>query len=141
MALLSGEQQNGKIQFSGVLRGDEELMLRLSRIGKKTPAALGVALEREAGIELEEMIQRTPRATGALRDSGGHSRWFEYKGAVAVLIRFGGPDAWYAIIVEKAKNEHLIGQRRYMQSVVKEARTHLLTRIAKELNIEGSWTK
>ena len=127
------------MQIKGVLKGDTELMLTLARIGKQTPGVLGSALEAEAGTELEEMIQRTPWDTGALRESGAHSKWFQYKGAVAVLLRFGGPDAWYAVIVEKGRQEHAVGQRRYMGSVVSEARRNLLGRIARDIGFGDKW--
>jgi hypothetical protein len=130
------------MQITGVLRGDAALMDNLTALAKNAPHIIGAALEEEAGVELEEMIQRTPRDTGALRSSGGHGRWFLRRGMVAVLIRFGGPTAWYAVIVEKAKgNTHVVGQRRYMGSVVSEARKFLLGRIARNVGMGRKWLR
>ena len=130
------------MRINAVLKGDKALMDNLTAVAKNAPHIIGAALEEEAGVELEEMIQRTPRKSGALRASGGHSRWFHLRGAVAVKIRFGGPTAWYAVIVEKAKgNTHRVGQRRYMGSVVNEARKYLLGRVARGIGMGNKWLR
>lgn len=118
------------------LFGRQEMQRKLLSVVKNADTRIGDALMAEMEIELQEVIKRTPKDTGALRESEKLIGPAIEGNSVVVLIIAGGPDAPYAMLVhEDLEMFHKVGQAKYLESVLMEARTFIGPRVAKRLKI------
>jgi hypothetical protein len=118
------------------LNGKDAMKQRLLNVAKNYPIRVGNALYAEMGIELNEVIKRTPKDTGDLRSTEKRIGPSQQGNSITVLIVAGGPDAPYATIVhEDLEAFHRVGQAKYLESVIMESRPYIGARVARRLNI------
>ena len=129
--------------FSFEIRGLREFKARLQKWQRETPQALASAMLLEGEVELAKMKRRTPVDTGALKSSGRvrvRTGGRDAKGrfvagsssSPAIVWSFGGPAINYAWPVHEnlTANHPKGGQSKYVESVLAEARAHIVSRIA-----------
>lgn len=110
---------------------------RLLAIGQKYPDRVGAALRVETEIESTEVKRRTPVDSGNLRASIHVEGPIRDGKRVWTKIVAGGPAAPYAIFVhEDTETHHKVGQAKFLESVIMEARPFLAARVAKRLEAE-----
>jgi hypothetical protein len=118
------------------LTGRREMQTKLNNVLKQYPDRVGQALYTEMGIELKEVVRRTPMQSGDLRKSEKLIGPSKDVNSIVVLIVAGGPDAPYAIVVHEDLDAfHKVGQAKYLESVLLESRSFIGARVAKRLNI------
>lgn len=118
------------------LNGRAEMQAKLQSVARQYPDRVGKALLAELKIELVEVVKRTPKESGDLRDSEKVLGPIQEGKSLIGLIVAGGPDAPYATIVhEDLEAFHKVGQAKYIESVLLESRAFIGARIAKRLNI------
>jgi hypothetical protein len=118
------------------LSGVEEMKEEFRSILKNYPDRVGRALYQEMGVELREVIKRTPKDTGDLRSTEHLLGPTKEGNSIVVLIVAGGPEAPYAMIVhEDLEAFHSVGQAKYLESVLLESRSFMGARVARRLNI------
>jgi hypothetical protein len=118
------------------LNGKEEMKQKLSSVARNYPDRVGKALYMEMGVELNEVIKRTPKESGDLRSTEKRIGPSQQGKSITVLIVAGGPEAPYALIVhEDLEAFHAIGQAKYLESVIMESRPYIGARVARRLNI------
>lgn len=94
------------------------------------------ALYEEAVRILELAKRRVPILTGALRDTGAVSQPIITRNEVYVLISFGDEIVKYAIPVhERIYAKHITGQSKYLESVMQEEESRVLSNIARKLQL------
>ena len=119
-----------------VITGTKELEAKLKAIAAAMPSKIGVALYREAQIEMTESKKRVPVDTGALRSSGVVQKPVSDGNATSVTLGYGGPSVDYAFKVhEDLEAFHKVGQAKYLESVLMESAPNLLQRIANRLDV------
>jgi hypothetical protein len=118
------------------LLGREAMQDKFRNVLKNAPNKVGAAMMAEMSIELLEVKKRTPKLSGALRESE-HLIGPKFDGdSIIVLIVAGSADAPYAMIVhEDLEAFHKVGQAKYLESVLLESRSFIGLRVAKRLNI------
>lgn len=118
------------------LFGRSDMQAKLRNASKNYPDKVGKALWVEMGVELVEVIKRTPKESGDLRDTIHRIGPKKEGNTISVLIVAGGPDAPYAIVVhEDLEAIHQVGQAKYLESVILESRAYIGARVARRLNI------
>ena len=119
------------------LTGAQQIVARLQRIAARVPNVVERALKEELEIERTESMRRTPVDTGALRAS--HRVTTESSGRdISGTIAVGGPAAPYAVEVhENLHALHTVGQAKFLESTIDEARPHLARRIATRIDLEA----
>ncbi len=109
---------------------------KLFSVIKNADKRIGDAMIAEMEVELKEVVRRTPRDSGALQKSEKLIGPAIEGNSVIVLIVAGGPDAPYAMIVhEDLEAFHKVGQAKYLESVLMEARSFIGARVARRLKI------
>ena len=118
------------------LFGRQSMSSRLGNVVKNYDTKVGNALYAEFGIEEVEVINRTPKESGDLRDTIHRIGPRKTSNTISVLIVVGGPDAPYAIFVhEDTEAFHKVGQAKFLESVIMESRSFIGARVARRLNI------
>ena len=118
------------------LFGRQSMSSRLGNVVKNYDTKVGNALYAEFGIEEVEVIKRTPKESGDLRDTIHRIGPRKTSNTISVLIVVGGPDAPYAIFVhEDTEAFHKVGQAKFLESVIMESRSFIGARVARRLNI------
>ena len=122
--------------------GIKELQARLEKWGRESPQALKSAMLLEGEAALTKMKRRTPVKTGALKASGrvrvrtgGRDAKGRFVAGTSrspeIVWSFGGSAIDYAWFVhENLRAHHPVGQSKYVESVLAEARSHIVDRIA-----------
>lgn len=120
----------------------------LKQIAAKFPDTVAAALYKEAQIEVTEMKKRTPVDTrpnasyphqraphpGQLRRSI-HTEHPERRGKTISITISTGKEAPYAVFVHEDPDAfHPVGQWKFMESVLRESRPHMASRIAARVN-------
>lgn len=120
------------------LTGAKEMQQRIALINTGLKPEVGDALYAElVGTELPEIQKRTPYRYGNLRDSERVEEPQISPEKVAVFVLCGGPEAPYAIIVhEDLTAHHAIGQAKFMESVLMEAASTILGRVASRISFQ-----
>lgn len=114
------------------LQGADEVRRKLEFLAKGILPEAARALAEEAKTIEKESRRRTPVDTGALRDSHKISDP-EIRGKNAqVVISVGGPSAPYAVAVHESMEN---ANRKFLQSVVFEARVWLPPAYARRINV------
>jgi hypothetical protein len=111
---------------------------KLRSVSKSMPQLIAAALYQETEVEAKEAKRRTPVDTGNLRASIHviGPKWRNNSRYVYCLIAAGGPAAPYAIYVhENLEAFHKVGQAKYIESVVLEARQHMARRVARRIQL------
>lgn len=120
-----------------VLEGTKELMAVLKRLGTRAPVAAGRALFREAEAIMTSAKGRTPVDTGALQGSGHVELPDVDMTGAQVVLGFGGAAAPYAIFVhEDLTARHTVGEAKFLEKSVDEARRGMEQRLAADLRRE-----
>jgi len=123
-------------EFAKRLFGAAEMKARILKAALVGPKRVGEALFEEMGVELKEVVKRTPKASGDLRASEKRLGPFMDGSSIIVLIVAGGPDVPYAMIVHEDLDAiHPIGQAKYIESVLLESRSFIAARVARRINI------
>lgn len=125
------------------MSGAKEMMMKLRAIAAEHPDRVGAALYQEAQIEVTEMKRRTPVDTtenaphpGNLRN-GLHVEEPEREGRHVYVVTASSATAPYAIYVHENPDAiHPIGQWKFMESVINEARDYIGARLAKRLQLD-----
>ena len=103
----------------------------LRRLAEDVPKYMGEALMAELKIELKEVRARTPRKTGALRDSERIEGPVINGKFVSASILAGGSDAPYAAIVhEDLDAHHPVGEAKFIERTLNESAPYMAQRIA-----------
>jgi hypothetical protein len=118
------------------LFGKTEMKTKLTNVAKNYSEKVGKALYIEMGIELREVVRRTPVLTGALRKTEKLIGPSQQGKSIVVLIVAGGSEAPYAVVVhEDLEAFHKVGQAKYIESVLLESRGAIGSRVAARLHI------
>lgn len=119
------------------LTGLTPLLATLQKLGANASAFVAPPLYREAEAIMTAAKQRTPVDTGALRASGHVASPNITATGASVTLGFGGPAITYAIFVhENLTARHLVGQAKYLESAINEARAGIEARLAASLGRE-----
>jgi hypothetical protein len=127
--------------MSVTLKGVQEMVANLQMILDKTPLMVEKALYQEAQIEVVEMKKRCPVDVsphaphpGNLRASI-HAEEPTRDGRHVEVIVATGIQAPYAIYVhENPYAHHVIGEWKFMESVLNESAPYMLTRVSDRIN-------
>ena len=118
------------------VKGALDMRLKLQRVRERLPQRVAAAVYQEASIEMTESKQRVPVDTGTLRASGRVSEPEVTADRVKVLLSFGGAAEEYALIVhEDLEAFHVVGQAKYLSSVLDESAPYLAERVAARVNL------
>jgi hypothetical protein len=123
--------------------GTSKMISKLKTVATSHPKLVASGLYAEAQIEVTEMKRRTPVDTtedaphpGNLRNSI-HAEEPAYAGKTVYVLIATGAQAPYAIWVHENPDAfHPIGQWKYMESVINEARAYIAARIAKRIHLD-----
>lgn len=116
------------------LTGTVEMKGNITRIAQKFPLQVAAAMARVLIKELEEVKQRTPKLTGALRGSERVLPPETAGNIIRVTMQAGGESAPYAVFVhENLEAFHPVGQAKFMESVINELAPNFLPRVQQEL--------
>jgi hypothetical protein len=110
---------------------------KLARLASRFPDEVKRALYIETEIEVKEVKRRTPVDKGPLRASV-HQQGPDRSGVrtIGTAIVAGGTAAPYAIYVhENLDAFHAVGQAKFIESVILEARPHMGRRVAKRIEL------
>jgi hypothetical protein len=119
------------------MKGARELKKKLEALRDGLPSQLAAALYTEAVIIEHTSRERTPVLTGALRASHETLEPVETQDEVSCTIQVGGPAIPYAIkIHESVEMFHRVGQAKFLESAVLEAKRGLAQRIAQRLEFK-----
>jgi len=126
------------------MRGVNEMIRTIRQIADKFPDRVAQALYLEAQIEMTEAKRRTPVDVtphaphpGQLRASGYVEEPVRHGRNISVTMAFGGAAVDYAIYVhENPDAHHVVGQWKYLESVINESRPHMLGRIARRIHLD-----
>ncbi len=113
------------------VRGPDIVQRNLKQQVPRTEDALERALFREGEEMMRKSKRITPVDTGNLRATG-HVQLPERIGReVVIRLGFGGPAAPYAVYVHEGTHlQFTVGQAKYLQDPVKQARRGFTKRIA-----------
>ncbi len=108
----------------------------LAKAGLLYHAALMRAMRTVMEVKRTEVVKRTPKDIGTLRNTI-HVEGPESSGReITVSIVAGGPAAPYAIVQhENMQYRHTIGQAKYLESVILESRSTIGRDIADQVKI------
>lgn len=108
----------------------------LRRVADRYPDVVGKGLMVETEIETTEVRRRTPIDLGPLVASVHAEGPFREARRIWSAIVAGGPTAAYAIIVHEDPDAfHPVGQWKYIESVIMEARAYILSRVARRIQL------
>lgn len=114
----------------------QQIAARLQRLADRMPNEVARALYQEMEIEATESKRRTPVDTGALRSSIHVDEPIVKGRDISVSMVAGGPAAPYAVQVhEDLDAYHPVGQAKFIESTLNEARPFLAQRIAKRIEL------
>lgn len=138
------------------MMGVSTMIATLKKIADKFPDYVGAALYQEAQFLMTEAKRRTPVASdgGALRASGRVAPPLREGRNISVTLSFGGASIDYALAVHETPSSHDPaswkamyahgGQihwttpgtgPKFLESVINEARPHILERVAARVNL------
>jgi hypothetical protein len=116
------------------VKGTKGLAQALDRYGRKAKRALKAALFQEAEGIMTQAKQIVPVRDGFLKGSGHVRLPQEQSGGVSIELGFGGPAAPYAVIVHEDLNAfHKVGQAKYLEEPVNQAKPGMSGRIARDV--------
>lgn len=141
MANSTFKRSSSSVDTSGCqVVGVVEMQAKFSGMVKGTPKQIAKALKAEMNIEKREVIQRTPKLTGALRDSIEVLEPVIEGREVSCQMTAGDDDVNYAVVVhENLEVDHPVGQAKYMESVLNESGPHMADRLARRLSMNKLW--
>ncbi len=113
------------------LVGDKRLMENLSRLIREAPKIVAAALYQEALKIQKRSMQRTPVQFNALRQSHDTEKPKITSTGIRTRIKVGGPSAPYAIHVHYRPANHAVGEDRFLEKSVNEAKSKLTENVAK----------
>lgn len=103
------------------------------------------ALREEMGIEKQEVIRRTPKDTGALRDSIQLVVGNREKNSIEAAIVGGGPNVnprtglptemYAAIVHEDLEQEYKVGGPKFIESVLRESAPYMAGRVRRRVDM------
>ena len=125
------------------LRGSDRMAAILTtRIPKKFPKEVVRSLRIETNIEVREVRRRTPLKTGLLRTTVRQVGPVIERRRISTEVRAGGFTALYAVFVHEDLDAiHLIGQAKFLESVLLESRNTMAKRIAKRIKLKNAVAK
>lgn len=108
----------------------------LGLMASKYPSVVARGLMQETEIETTEVRRRTPVDKGPLVGSVHAEGTFTRGRSIYSMIVAGGPAAAYAAIVHEDPDAfHPVGQWKYIESVIMEAKAHFMQRIARRVQL------
>lgn len=108
----------------------------IRRVADRYPDVVGRGLMEETEIETTEVRRRTPIDLGPLVGSVHAEGPFRRMRSIYSMIVAGGPAAGYAIIVhEDPVPIHPVGQWKFIESVLMEARAYFAGRVARRIQL------
>lgn len=117
----------------------DTLTPNLLKIATKYGDTVGVSLMYETEIETTESKKRTPVDKGALRATVHAEGPFREGRRIYSMIVAGGPAAAYAIYVHEDPDAfHLVGQWKFIESVIMESRAFFGGRVAARAQLAGA---
>jgi len=111
--------------------GDKRLMENLRRLVKESPKIVAAALYQAAVKIQKESMKKTPVATNALRSSHETEKPKITGDKIQTKIKVGGPSAEYAVHVHYRPAQHTVGEDRFLEKALNEAKNTLAKDIAK----------
>lgn len=120
---------------SATFSGAGPMATRLKKAQQEAPNEFGRALLVETKIEAEEVRRRIPYRFGWLRESTRVAGWFRGGKRIWAAILVGGPQAPYAIFVERRVALHSQGQAYFLGSVIEEGRRWMMGRVAARIDL------
>lgn len=119
------------------LKNAKEVTARILAMAKGMPERIGRALYRETLIESLEVVRRTPVDTGRLRSTIRVIGPIYSGNRITCYIVAGGNGVEYAIFVHEDPDAlHLVGQWKYVESVILESRAYIGQRVARSMAAE-----
>ena len=117
--------------------GGPALIAKLARLNGQIPQVLGAVLYREAEGIMTVAKTRTPVDTNALRKSGTVFPPVTTATGAKVTLGFGGAAKAYAVYVhENMTARHPVGQAKFLESAVNDARNGMEARLGAALGRE-----
>jgi hypothetical protein len=122
----------GRIRIEGL----DQLQAKLKAAGKTAPKHLAGPLKLEGELIMTKSKQLAPVDLGTLRASGVvHSPDIRAK-SVVVELGYGGAASAYALVQhERTDFSHTVGQAKFLEQPVKEAKKGFGNRVAKHLDL------
>lgn len=122
---------------SGASLNTKDWWDRIRRAQKALGDSVAVALYQEVQVEATEVKKRTPVDKGNLRNSIQVVGPIREGTKITVWITAGaGPSADYAAAVhEDLEAVHKVGQAKYLESVLHEAKAYIAERVAKRVKL------
>lgn len=115
--------------------GLDELQAKLKASGKRATMALAGPLSLEAELIMTKAKQLTPVDLGTLRASGVVQSPDVGPKRVVVELGFGGAAAAYALVQhERTDFTHTVGQAKFLEQPMKEAKAGFGARLAKHVD-------
>src|SRR6267143_5406309 len=123
----------------GRMLGVSEMRAKLKAIAAKFPDVVGAAIYQEGQIEMTESKRRCPVSPtpapkgvvpGTLRASGTVHPPERVGRRISVTLSYGGAAQAYDVVQhENPDYIHTTGQWKYLESVLRESRSHMAARI------------
>lgn len=122
-----------------MMHGTAKARAQIEEYAKRFPKAVGIALYREAQVEMTESKRRCPVDVtppmphpGLLRSTGKVHPPVQEGNMISVTLSYGTD---YALPVhEILENLHPVGQAKFLESVLKESEPHMAQRVANRLS-------
>lgn len=114
------------------IKGLDQLQAQLLALSNGFTRRIGSAVRAEMELVMTQAKRRCPVKTGTLKGSGHVDTENESGGRItAVLLKFGGPAAPYAVPVhENLEAHHPTGEAKFLERPLLEAVPSLAERIA-----------
>jgi len=125
---MANNGMNGSVQFEAKMAGFEA----------KLQKAIANSLYVECELIKTVSMKRTPVDTGVLRASHEVQKPKIEGEDISCSIAVGGPAAPYAIYVhENLMAHHPVGQAKFLESAINDAKPGLSERVMGRVNVEG----
>lgn len=117
----------------------EMVAILTTTLPKRFPEEVARALAIETDIETEEVALRTPVRSGLLKTTVRRVGPSIEKNRISASVTVGGATAFYAFFVHEDLDAiHLIGQAKFLESVLIESRNKMAKRIAKRVELKNA---
>jgi len=118
--------------------GSVKFEAKMAAFENKFQKAIANSLYVECELIKTVSMKRTPVDTGVLRASHEVQKPKVEGGDISCSIAVGGPAAPYAIYVhENLMAHHPVGQAKFLESAINDAKPGLAERVMSRVNVEG----
>jgi len=111
--------------------GDKRLMENLRRLVKESPKIVAAALYQVAVKVQKKSMERTPVQFNSLRSSHETEKPKITSDGIKTRVKVGGPAAPYAVHVHYRPAKHTVGEDRFLEKSLNEAKNTMAKDIAK----------